>query len=737
VGTSFGTSLLESGCEFCGACIDVCPVGALVERDHKWEKARRVERSICPHCPVGCQLNLEFNGKDELIRAVPEINSPANQGQACFKGKFGLEFVNDASRLTTPLIRQHGVLEEASWDEALEFVASRLSQVSGEQFALLTSPTSTNEEHYLAQKFARVVMESNNIDQTSNTNPELVLGLETALGFAAGTNPIWELEQSGCILAFNTNVTEQQNVVAVPIKRAARKNTKLVVIDSREVELTRYAHMWLRPVPGTELTLLAGVLRSIVDQGLEREEWLEENCESPATLRYALRSREIDEISETTQVSAEDIAEAARLFAQADSGSVVYGLDNVPPEQERDCVISLVNLVLLTGNLGKPGAGLYPMRQGTNEQGAWDMGCVPDRLPGYLRVSEPSDREAVEAAWGVSLPETTGLGLSQIVEAAGNGDLKAAIVVGNSPNFTNGRLGDALEAFSKLDLLVVHETFLTPLAQRADVVLPRTTFAEKDGTFTNLERRIQRVRPSVSVKNNDAMPEGWILSQLAERLGIAGIDYSEPAVVMDEIAAITPAYAGVSYDRLAAESALVMKTGMESPRPTQLLYTTREERGIQWPCANVEAPSSPILYGDGFPGGRAEPGAPYFRIIPTPVNERFTAMLAPGRVLLQRDRDMQIEPDGLNRVIRDELVQLNPGDATNWGIRDEDPVTVDTARSRITGIASVDAGIPAGVVGITTLFGQLAVELQMSEDINPMARVPGLDVEPCRVIALA
>ena len=434
VGTSFGTSLLESGCEFCGACIDVCPVGALVERDHKWDKPRKVERTICPLCPVGCQMNLEYDGDGVLIRAVPELNSPANHGQACFKGKFGLQFVNDKTLIQTPLVRRDGQLVEVSWNEALDLVATKLADYSGESFAFLTSPNSTNEEHYLAQKFTRTAMKSNNVDQTSNTQPGLTLALEQSLGYAGSTNPIWDLEQADCILVFNSNVTEDHNVVGVPIKRAARKNTKLVVIDSREVELTRYAHVWLRPVPGTEQLLLGGLLKSVIDQGLQKDDWLAENCESPATLQYALSSLDLGNISNITQVPLSDIAEAARLYGEADTGALVYALDNVESRFARDCVLSLVNLALLTGNLGKPGAGIYPMRSGANEQGAWDVGCVPDRLPGYRRVSVLADRHAVETLWDMTIPEIPGLGLTHIIDGAANGQIKSMFLIGDSPN---------------------------------------------------------------------------------------------------------------------------------------------------------------------------------------------------------------------------------------------------------------------------------------------------------------
>ena len=733
VGTSFGTSLLESGCEFCGACIDVCPVGALVERDHKWEKARRVERSICPHCPVGCQLNLEFNGKDELIRAVPEINSPANNGQACFKGKFGLEFVNDHDRLTTPLIRRDGALQEANWEEALDYVAERLRAVSGPEFALLASPTGTNEELYLAQKFARVVMKSNNIDLTSNTNPELVWGLESTLGIPAATNSIWDLEEADCILSFNNNATEEQNVLAVPIKRAARKNAKLVVIDSREVELTRYAHLWLRPAPGTELLLLGGILRSILDQGLEREEWLAENCESPATLNYALRSLDMDEVEATTGVPVEDIAEAARLYAGAEAGSVVYGLDNIPDNHERDCVFALVDLVLLTGNLSRPGTGLYPMRLGANEQGGWDVGCLPNRLPGYGWVSEEADRQAVESVWGALIPEDSGLGLARMVEAARDGLLRAAVVIGNSPNFGNGRLGDAIDNFAKVDFLVVHDTFLTPLAQKADVVLPRVTFVEKSGTYTNLERRVQLLKQGLR-KDDDSQPESWVFTQLARRMNPGAFPEMTPAQTLDEIGQVASIYGGISHGRLEKEGSLVLRTQLDSPQPTQVLYASRQHRGLQWPCPDAEHPGTQTLYSGGFEQRKAEPLTPAFNLPVPEASTEFPLWFAPGRVLLQQHREMDIIKGKRNRIQREEWVELNPSYAAANGLAEGDKVRVETTGEFVPGVVRFNTGLPHGVVASTALFGQLAIDMEASQEFDPAPLLEGLEVRPARLV---
>ncbi|MDA1127157.1 MAG: molybdopterin-dependent oxidoreductase [Chloroflexi bacterium] len=732
VGTSFGTSLLESGCEFCGACIDVCPVGALVERDNKWDKPRTVERTICPLCPVGCQLNVEYDNEGKLTRVVPEINSPANHGQACFKGKFGLQFVNDASRLHSPLVRRDGQLTEATWDEALEVVATRFAEYSGEEFAFLTSPNSTNEEHYLAQKFARSAMKSNNIDQTSNVQPDLTRALEQSLGYAGATNPIWDLEKSGCILVFCSNVTEEHNVVGVPIKRAARKNAKLVVIDSREVELTRYAHLWLRPAPGTEQLLLGGLLKSVIDQGLQDDEWLAENCESPATLYYALSALDLEEVSKVTQVTVADIAEAARLYGEAETSALVYALDNIQPRLARDTVLSLVNLVLVTGNLGKPNAGIYPMRSGANEQGAWDVGCVPDRLPGYRRVSDSQDRQEVEVIWGTTIPETPGLGLTQMIDGFRDGQVKAAFIIGDSPNFSNGKLGDGLAALDNLDFLVVCDTFLTDAAQRADVVLPRATFAEKDGTYTNLERRIQRLKPGRELPEGGARSDWRVIRDVAHKMGVPGFQLASPSETMDEIARVAPIYAGISYRTLANQGGLVFKTDLTSPQPTQVLYASREDRGLQWPVLS-DGKGTPILYEGGFNDRKAEPITPAFVAAEDRADPDFPLWFVPGRVLLQQERDIEIVKGRRNTIRRDEFVELNPADAASWSITEGARVEVDMLIGRLAGLARINESIPVGVVASTSLFGQLAVDLQGSEEMEAATRVPGLDIRRARI----
>ena len=740
VGTSFGTSLLESGCEFCGACIDVCPVGALVERDHKWEKPRRIERTICPHCPVGCQLNLELDEAGNLVRVVPEFNSPANRGQACFKGKFGLEFVNSREKLSQPLIRRNGELTAASWEEALDHVAARLAECSGDSFAFLASPNSTNEELYLSQKFARVAMSSNNVDITSNLQPELSLTLERALGYGAATNAVWDLEQSDCILAFQTNLTEDNNVVALPIKKAVKAGASLIVVDPREVELTRHARLWLRPAPGTELLLLGGILREILEQGLDDKEWVEQFCEDPTTLVYYLHNLDLSEVSASTQVSRGDIAEAARLFGEAGKAAICFALDNVEAGLQRDCVRAIVDLSLLTGNVGEAGKGIYPIRQGANEQGAWDVACIPNRLPGKGPLHNERARSELEEILGCTLPTGNGMGLSECLEAARNGLIKAMLLIGDSPNLTNGRTGNGLAALEKVDFLVVMDTFMTGPATLADVVLPRSILSEKSGTLTNLERRIQRVEPSSARPDGDARSEFWVLTQLGQRMGAPGFQYSSPSDVMDEIAKVVPFYAGVSFASLEAASALVLLSGIESPKPTQMLYAGRVQRGIQWPVSDETGRGTPVLYKESFPNERANLIAPEFRTAEGIRDSSFEAWLAPGRVLMQKGRTIEIEKNPQtkkNTIGRMEVIELNAGNAADWEIAEGDGVKVETPMGELSGTARFNPLLPSGLVAVTGLFGQLAVDLENSSEPDPMAKTPGLDIVPANVVKIS
>ena len=404
IGTSHGTSLLESGCEFCGACIDVCPTGALVERKYKWDKAVETVTSVCPHCPVGCQMTLEIDKRNRLIRAIPDRHAEANRGQGCFKGKFGLDFVNSRNRITKPLVRVDGETREATITQALDVAAKGLGEYRGSQFALLASPSGTNEDNYMAQKFARAVMGSNNVDLSSNLRPELTPPLEEMLGFAAATNPIWDLEGARCFLVMSSNMTEEQNVVAVPIKKALQKGASLVVIDQRETELTRYADVWLRPAPGSETALIGGILRVIFEEALDDHGFLSERCDNVKALKDSLWAFDLMSVSPMTAVPAEEIRRAARTIANRSPCAFLYGLETMRPELRDPCVRSIVNLALITGNVGRPSSGLYPLFPGANEQGSRDVGCIPDRLPGHVLLADDDARRRLGQAWGASIP---------------------------------------------------------------------------------------------------------------------------------------------------------------------------------------------------------------------------------------------------------------------------------------------------------------------------------------------
>ncbi len=710
IGTSQGTSLLESGCEFCGACIDVCPTGALVEHDYKWDKAAQEINSICPHCPVGCEMKLEVNKRNRLIRSIPDRLAPTNRGQGCFKGKFGMEFVNRRDRIKSPMIRRDGQLRQASWPEAIDHIAQKLADYKNGPYYLVASQRATNEDAYVAQKFARAVMATNNIDIASNTRPEMLDPVREQLGYSAATNPIWDMEDSKRFLVVSSNMTEEQNVLAVPIKKAIRQGSaSLVLIDQRETELARHAEIWIRPRIGSEAILIGGMIRVIWDESLEDNDFLNQRANNLQEFRNSImREFDLAKVERATSVSREDIQAAARLFAEQQPGAILYALETLPAHLRAECSSALVNLALVTGNIGRKSSGLYPLFTGANEQGARDVGCVPDLLPGYRRTDDERRRQQVSNAWNADIPASQGIGVRELVEAVDSGTVKAVHIIGDSPNFTNGELGDFMDALNRAEFVIAHATFENDVTQLADVVLPSQTFAERTGTYTNLERRVQLLRPALGPKG-DGDADWRIISRIANRMGAKGFAYNDETEVFDELNNLVSIYGGITYDRIRVA-------------------------GIHWPCLASDMADVPILYHEDSDTGGLNLAPMYINPVHDHEDEDYPFMLARGRVLHQPDQDMQIvQINGKNAIQRDETIQLHPEDAAELGITQGDWVEAISSRGRAVGTADL-TGPQRGLVSITTLFGDLITALVNSRRPDPMLNIPTLPLTPVRIV---
>jgi formate dehydrogenase major subunit len=687
-----GSTIGESSCVSCGHCVTVCPCNALMEKTmlgqagfltslrksalagmidvvkgvepetgystilqvSEAESAMRTRRvrktkTVCTYCGVGCSFDVWT--KDRHILKVAPEHGPANGISTCVKGKFGWGHINSENRLTTPLIREGNKFRQASWDEALNLIATKLSELKAssgpDSMAFISSSKCTNEESYLMQKLARAVIGTNNVDNCSRyCQAPATAGLFRTVGYGGDSGSITDIEAADLVMIIGSNTAESHPVAATRIKSSHKLNgQKLIVSDIREHEMARRADLFIHPKPGTDLVWLNAISRYLLDKGLADSKFLDQWVNGLDAYRKSLASFTMEAASRITGLPEKTLETVAHMIAEAKSVCIVWAMGVTQHNQGSDASTAISNLLLVSGNYMRPGTGAYPMRGHNNVQGASDMGSMPNNVPGYQSVDDPEVRARFQESWGVPLPSTKGLDNHQMVEAIHAGKLKALYVIGEEMSIVDSNANYVCDAFKKLDFFVVQEIFFSNTCHYADVVLPGAPSLEKEGSFVSTERRIQRLY-QVLEPIEGCKPDWQITQEIANHLG-AGWNYQDPSEIMDEIASVTPLFAGVNYDRLAGY------------------------KSLQWPVA-PDGTDEPLLYTKGFafPDGKARL-FPVSWIGPTDQpDSRYDLHLNNGRLLEHfHEGNLTYRTDGIREKVPDVFVEVSPELAEERGIQ--------------------------------------------------------------------
>ena len=670
-----GPTLNQSTCVSCGACADTCPTGAIEDQSActpgpppQWT------RTVCPYCGVGCELSA--GARDGRIVAVrPVLDAPVSKGHLCVKGRYAFDFVGAADRVTEPLIRDGAGWRRVSWDEAVDFVGGRLQELirrhGPDSIGILGSARATNEDNYLTQKLARAVVGTNNVDCCARVcHAPSAAALKRAFGAGLATSSFDDIEAARTILVCGANVTENHPVVGARIKQAALRGAHLIVIDPRRIELARYADAHLAIRPGTNVPLLNAMAHGIVVENLCDREFLATRVSGVDDFVRFIGQWPAERAAAICGVDADAIRHAARLYAAAPPAMSLHGLGLTEHVQGTDGVTALINLALLTGNVGRPGAGVNPLRGQNNVQGAAHMGCDPGVLPGSVPLE--AGRAACEQLWGVALPAARGMHLLEMMDAAATGRLKALWTIGYDVLLTNPNRTETARALRALDLVIVQDMFLTDTAREyGTVFLPACSSFEKDGTFMNAERRIQRVRAALPPVGG-SKPDWQILCQVARALGGDGFSFTSAEGIWDEVRTLCEDARGMTYARLDAG-------------------------GLQWPCPATDHPGTSILHRNSFVSGpRAALAAVDYLPTAEAVTPEYPFQLITGRSLYQfnagtmtgRTRNQELRPT--------DLLDMSPADAERLNIQDGDLVRV-TSRYGVADLpARRDAGMCVG-----------------------------------------
>jgi formate dehydrogenase alpha subunit len=675
--------------------------------------------STCPYCGVGCSVQLNVLN-DEVVQVTADLTVPPNYGNLCVKGRFGYEFIDAPDRLKAPLIRKNGNLVEATWDEALELIARRLAEIRDthgpDALGFVASSRCTNEENYLMQKLARQVIGTHNVDQCARTcHAPSVAGLAMSFGSGAMTNSIEEIHDCECLLIIGSNTTEAHPVISLEMKRAWRRGATIIVVDPRRIALAEMATLHLQINPGTDIPLLNAMMYTILEEGLEDKEFIATRTEGFDELKEVVMRYRPEDVAGLCGVPAEDIRQAARIYATTDKAGIFYTLGITEHTCGTDNVRSIANLAMLTGHVGRESTGVNPLRGQNNVQGACDMGALPNYYPGYQRVDDPAAQAKFSAAYGRQLPLKNGWTTTEMIEQALEGKIRALYVMGEDIVMSEPHMARTIEACRKLDFLVVQDLFLCETAKYAHVVLPAASFAEKDGTFTSTERRVQRVRRAVSPRGQ-SKPDWEILTEVARRLGYDW-HYKHPSAIWDEIASLCPIFAGINYGRI-------------------------ERVGIQWPCPAEDHPGTKFLHKGEFTRGLGR----FYGIDHRPPaelpDEEYPFTLITGRTLYHYNVGTMTRRSRASVERQPEaFVEISPEDAARLGVKHEDLVKVSTRRGEVTVKAWVTDRVQPGKIWMPFHFAErpanvLTIDAYDNITLTAEYKICAARVEPAAVPAV-
>jgi formate dehydrogenase major subunit len=717
----FDDPMGESTCVACGECVQACPTGALMPaREVALEKADNTVDSVCPFCGVGCQLT--YHVKDNRILWVEGRDGPANHGRLCVKGRYGFDYVHHKQRLTTPLIRKpgipksgdftmdpekvHEVFRKASWEEALDLAAGKLGEIRDKHgsraLAGFGSAKGTNEEAYLFQKLVRTGFGSNNVDHcTRLCHASSVAALLEGIGSGAVSNQVSDVQYADVIMVIGANPTNNHPVAATFMKNAARRGAKLVVCDPRRSDLARHASHYLQFKSDTDVALLNAMLYVIVDEGLADEDFIAQRTSNFEALKSNVKDYSPEAMQTVCGIPAQTIREVARLYASSKASMIFWGMGISQHVHGTDNARCLIALALSTGQIGRPGTGLHPLRGQNNVQGASDSGLIPMVFPDYQRVDDAESHAKFEKLWDAELDDKPGLTVVEIINAARNGDVRGMYIMGENPAMSDPDLDHARAALANLDWLVVQDIFLTETAYLADVILPATAWPEKSGTVTNTDRRVQLGHQALQAPG-DARPDLQLIQELARRLGLDW-DYSGPKDVFEEMRKGMPSIAGITWERL------------------------EREYSVTYPCEKEGDPGQSVVFGDHFPtvDGRA-------RFVPADIvsaaeqpDRDYPMVLITGRQLEHWHTGAISRRSGvLDAIEPDPTALMHPLDLDALNVQAGEIITVASRRGSISLFARVDEGTPRGTVFIPFGYYEAAANKLTNPALDPFGKIP-------------